>query len=140
MKDAYTFTFEYANEIEYRKLEKSLKKYNMLAYKKLIFDYYPDIKSGKFLGQKLEFDQTINTSTYELKLPSNEVFIKVHGEVKLNYTVYHDQGIVLLNVITPTEILLEGHASELKTYKGILISNQNSQKDIFKINLLNIMN
>lgn len=138
MKEA--FTFEYANEIEFRKLEKSLKKYNMLAYKKLIFDYYPDIKNGKFLGQKLSMDQAINTSTYELKLPSSEVFIKVHGEVKLNYTVYYDQGIVLLNVITPTEILLEGHASELKTYKGILISNHNSQKDIFKINLLNIMN
>lgn len=138
MKEA--FTFEYANEIEYRKLEKSLKKYNMLAYKKLLFDYYNDLKNGKFLGEKLMHDITINASTYELKLPSSEVFIKVHGEVKLNYTVYHDQSVVLLNVITPTDILLEGHNSELKTYKGILISNQNAQKDIFKINLLNIMN
>lgn len=31
------YVLEYVNENEYRKLERSLKKYNMLAYKKLIF-------------------------------------------------------------------------------------------------------
>ena len=33
------YVLEYVNEDEYRKLERSLKKYNMLAYKKLIFEY-----------------------------------------------------------------------------------------------------
>ena len=36
MKDVYVF--EYLNENEFHKLERSLKKYNMLAYKKLYFD------------------------------------------------------------------------------------------------------
>lgn len=138
MKQAYVY--EYTNEIEFRKLEKSLKKYNMLAYKKLVFDYYPIIKEGKFLGEKIETNKELKTETYELKLPSNDIFVKVHGEVKLNYTVYHEQKIILLNTITPEAILLEGHASELQTYKGILISKEHRDKDIFKINLLNMMN
>ena len=48
MKDVYVF--EYINENEFHKLERSLKKYNMLAYKKLYFDYYPSLKEGKLLG------------------------------------------------------------------------------------------
>lgn len=135
-----TYTYDYADEITYRKLEKSIKKYNMLAYKKLVFDYYPAIKDGTFLGEKIAIDQTNNTATYELKLPSNDVFDKVHGEVKLIYTIYFNEHIVLLNTITPEAILLEGHSTELKTYKGILISNEHATKDIFKINLLNTMN
>ena len=37
MKDAYII--EYVNENEFRKKERSVKKDNMLAYKKLIFEY-----------------------------------------------------------------------------------------------------
>ena len=32
-------------------MERNLKKCNMLAYKKLYFDYYPSLKDGKFLGE-----------------------------------------------------------------------------------------
>ena len=46
-----TYIFEYLNENEFNKLERSLKKYNMLAYKKLVFEYYPEMKDGNFLGQ-----------------------------------------------------------------------------------------
>ena len=41
---------DYLNENEFRKKERSVKKYNMLAYKKLIFDYYPQFREGKFEG------------------------------------------------------------------------------------------
>ena len=37
---------------------------------------------------------------------------------------------------TKDNILIEGHNEELTTYKGVLISKSNAQKDIFKINLL----
>ena len=46
MKD--TYIFEYTNENEFRKYERSLKKYNMLAYKKLYFSFYPSFKEGNF--------------------------------------------------------------------------------------------
>ena len=45
----------------------------------------------------------------------------------------------MLDTITPTDILLEGHMSELTTYKGIMISKANASKDKFKIDLLNMM-
>ena len=45
------FVVDYVNENEFHKLERSLKKYNMLAYKKLYFEYYPKIKEGVFLGE-----------------------------------------------------------------------------------------
>ena len=38
------YIFEYRNENEFRKLERSVKKYNMLAYKKLTFEYYDSLK------------------------------------------------------------------------------------------------
>ena len=39
MKNGYII--DYINENEFRKKERAIKKYNMLAYKKLLFDYYP---------------------------------------------------------------------------------------------------
>ena len=55
MKEAYVF--DYVNENEFHKLERSLKKYNILAYKKLYFDYYPKLKDGQFLGELVATNQ-----------------------------------------------------------------------------------
>lgn len=137
MKDVYVF--EYMNENEFHKLERSLKKYNMLAYKKLYFDYYPSLKEGKLLGEIVGEDKEKGTVTYELSLPTDALFKKVHGTIKLRYHVYEDQKIVMLDTIIPEDILTEGHQSELVTYKGVMISKQHSEKDMFKINLLNMI-
>ena len=133
------YIFEYINENEFRKLERSLKKYNMLAYKKLYFEYYPLLKEWKFLGEIIEQNKTLNTKTYELKLPTDVMFEKVHGSIKLYYIVYEQENIIMLDKIEPVDILSEGHQSELDTYKGIMVSKQHSDKDIFKINLLNML-
>jgi len=77
---------------------------------------------------------------YELMLPTDEMFQKVHGVMKLHYTVYPDKKIILLTNITPDGILDEGHRSELTAYKGVMISKSNPKKDMFKVNLLNMMN
>ena len=138
MKEAYIF--DYVNENEFRKLERAIKKYNMLAYKKLYFEFYPALKDGNFLGKLISTNQSNNTSNYELKLPTDAMFSKVHGDIKLYYTVYHLEKIVMLDKFEPTEILSEGHASELVTYKGVLVSKQHAEKDMFKINLLNMIN
>ena len=132
-----TFVFDYVNENEFRKLERSIKKYNMLAYKKLYFDYYPSLKEGKFLGKLI--GQTNNILTYELKLPTDAMFSKVHGDIKLYYMVYQKEKVVMLDKFEPKDILSEGHASELVTYKGVMVSKQHAEKDMFKINLLNMI-
>ena len=83
-----TYLFDYVNENEFKKLERSIKKYNMLAYKKLYFDYYPALKEGNFLGKLVSTNKENNTKTYELKLPTDALFSKVHGDIKLYYLVY----------------------------------------------------
>ena len=133
------FILDYINENEYKKLERALKKYNMLAFKKLNFEYYPALRNGEFLGELMSSDKANNTETYELKLPSDHLFTQVHGGVKLRYIVYKEQNVVMLETIMPTEILLEGHVAELTTYKGVMISKANSEKDKFMINLFSAM-
>ena len=45
----------------------------------------------------------------------------------------------MLETIQPEDILTEGHQSELEVYKGVMVSKEHSDKDIFKINLLNLI-
>ena len=47
---------------------------------------------------------------------------------------------VRVKSISPEELFLEGHATELNAYKGVMISKENADKDMFKINLLDLLN
>ena len=133
------YILDYLDENNFKKLERSLKKYNMVAYKKLMFDFYPKLRSGEFVGELVSINKHEQTETYDLKLPTDSLFVKVYGEVKLNYTVYKQNNIVMLNNLEPKDILLDGHKSELTAYKGIMISKANASKDMFKIDLLNML-
>ena len=133
------YVMEYLNENEFRKKERAVKKYNMLAYKKLIFEYYPSLREGEFKGVIVSKNTKEKIDKYELKLPTDVMLSKVHGDIVLHYSVYKNQKIVMLDTITPEEILNEGHQKELTTYKGVMVSKSHADKDIFKINLLNMM-
>ena len=137
MKNSYVI--EYLNENEFRKKERAVKKYNMLAYKKLMFDYYPSLRDGNFIGKVVAKNTKENIEKYELKLPTDTMFSKVHGDIILHYSVYKGQNIVMLETISPEEILNEGHQKELSTYKGVMVSKSHADKDMFKINLLNMI-
>ena len=134
-----SYIFEYLDENDFRKKERSVRKYNMLAYKKLTFNYYPELRKGNFLGEEISNDVKAKTTSYELKLPTDEMFAKVHGEIRLHYTVYAEKGVILLTNITPEGILDEGHRAELSTYKGVMVSKTDPERDMFKINLLNML-
>ena len=133
------YCLEYLNENDFRKKERSIKKYNMLAYKKLVFEYYPALREGNFKGVLVSKDDKNKVYKYELTLPTDKTFIKVHGEIKLYYTVYEDEKIVMLENFQPEDVLSEGHRPELSTYKGVMLSKSHSEKDMFKINLLNML-
>ena len=47
--------------------------------------------------------------------------------------------IILLTNITPEDILNEAYSSELDTYKGVIVSKSNPEKDIFKANLISML-
>lgn len=134
-----TYVFEYLNENDFKVKERSLKKYNSLAYKKLVFTYYKKLKTGEFVGNIIDTNKLNGTISYELKLPTDELFKKVHGEIRLHYSVYKDKNIILLTNLTPEGIFKEGHQAELGAYKGVMISKSNPNKDIFKIDLLNYL-
>lgn len=134
-----SYVFEYQNENDFKVKERTLRKYNMLAYKELVFKDYPEIRNGRFLGEMVSENKKEKTKSYELELPTDDLFKKVHGEVRLHYTVYEEKKVVLLTNITPDDILEEGHRAELTTYKGVMISKSNPKKDIFKVNLLNML-
>lgn len=131
------YVFEYENENEFKKLESALKKYNMLAFKKLYFEFYPALKSGNLLGEKIKLED--GTEEYQVILPTDALFTKVHGNMMLHYRVSEDGKTIILKTLTPEDILSEGHQSELVTYKGVMVSKEHADKDMFKINLLNMI-
>ena len=106
MESKIGFHFEYENENEFRKKERSVRKYNMLAYKKLVFEYYPTIREGNFLGKKITECKKENTISYELKLPTDALFSKVHGDIILHYTVYVDKNNVIITTVVPSIVFL----------------------------------
>ena len=132
------YIFEYLNENDFKKKERSVKKYNMLAYKKMMFEYYPNLREGKFLGKLVETNNEIQK--YVIELPTDSMFSKVHGKLELHYNVDTNRKVIILENITPEDVLLEGHKAELSTYKGVMISKSHPEKDMFKINLLNMLN
>ena len=138
MKSSYII--DYINENEFKKKERAIKKYNMLAYKKLLFDYYPALREGNFQGILVSTNEKEKTEKYELTLPTDKTFVKVHGNITLHYTVYLEQKTVILETLTPEDILTEGQQKELTTYKGVMVSKSHKELDMFKINLLNSMN
>ena len=56
------------------------------------------------------------------------------------FLFYLEQKTVILETLTPEDILTEGHQKELTTYKGVMVSKSHKDLDMFKINLLNSMN
>ena len=50
------FILDYLDENNFKKLERSLKKYNMVAYKKLMFDFYP--KFNCFIEKEVNIDKS----------------------------------------------------------------------------------
>lgn len=131
------YIIEYLNENEFRKKERAIKKYNMLAFKKLYFEIYPALRAGKFNGVLVNASKVVDK--YEQALPTDEIFKKVHGPLVLHYSVYKTQKIIMLDNLTPEDVLTEGHQKELTQYKGVKVSKNNSKNDMFKINLLNMI-
>lgn len=113
----YKNTFLYLDENDFNKKKRSLKKYCPIAYKELLFRTRCEI---------------VNTTdgTYTRALKTSSEFKFIYGQIELVYSVKN--GIVTILDIQPSQFLIDGYTSELKTYKGIFYRDK---RDMFKIDL-----
>lgn len=132
------YIFKYVNEDEFNRCEKTIKKYDSLVYKKLLFSYYPNLKEGNFSGDLIS--QTDNVLTYSLKIPcTSQIQEKMYGDYKLIYSVYENEKTVLLKSLEPKRLLKQSYNDGLTSYKGVMVSKKRPQKDMFKIDLINML-
>lgn len=127
-KDKYHLVFKDKIQYNYyKKLLKSLKTYNMLAYKEYFFKLLPSIKEGNFLGKELKED------TYLYKLPSSLIFRSIYGNSFILYTVDNKSNIFTIQNILPSNFYYKGSLSMLEIYKGVpLLDNSYRNKvDLF---------
>jgi hypothetical protein len=119
----------YENENRFTALARSLKIYNMGAYKSFIFDYLPLMRNGELPGEKQE------DGTYKIHLQADPVFEFVHGETCI---VYKRKGnLITLLRLEPEEFLEMGRRMFLTTYRGTPVT---SAKDRFKIDFYYVKN
>lgn len=93
------YEFIYENENEFKQLERELKKINMIAYKKLQFEIYPNLKKGSFQNAKKK------GNLYEIELPTDKLFYSLYGKYKLTFEIIKN-NIKLIDIL-PKEIILE---------------------------------
>lgn len=78
------FLLDYLDESEFKILQKSLKKYCIDAYNEMVFNIFPKLRKGIFVGLCISNDNHNQVETYELQLTTNNnLFIKIYGVIKL---------------------------------------------------------
>ena len=125
--EVHTYKFEnnqnkimFIDENDFNKKIRAIRRYSMNAYKYWHFEALPILKKDNK-----------KDGVYELELPVNELFKKVYGDVKVLFSVKN--GVVVLENITPSEMLIDMFMGDLPTYKGIPYRDS---KDKFKIDLM----
>ena len=111
---------KYENEVEFKKIERALKKYCGKSYKYYCYKVLP----------KLKQEQKIDGS-YEIDLMGDKAFNKVYGDLKLLFRVEND--VATLEKIIPEDILYAGYVKQLNTYKGVPYRDN---KDLLKLKVL----
>ena len=108
------------DENDYRKKLKGLKMYFKKSYKHLIFEIMPSLTE---YGKK--------DGIYSIDIPIDELFIKCYGKLQLYFSVKND--LVIIEDITPCDILLQCHKGILPIYHGIPYYQE---RDLFKLKIL----
>lgn len=104
-----------------KNLLRSLRLYNKVAYKQVVF---------RDRLEELEFKKLPN-GTYKAELKTDSLFKKVYGSCE----VYMELGKKSIKIIRiePYDLLMAGYRKILDTYKGIPYRNA---KDLFKIRMM----
>ena len=116
----------YENKDQFDKSTWTLRKYNLGAFKELIFILLPTLKtSEKLLGTE------IKKNTYEVKIKSyDKLFERVHQPITLIYEVIDNNTIKIIE-LTPKNIWF---SNNLISYRGCIIE-KDSAKQRFKVDI-----
>lgn len=111
----------YDDTKELKNLLRSLRLYNKVAYKQVIF---------RDRLEELEFEK-LKDGTYKAELKTDSLFKKVYGSCE----VYMELGKKSIKIIRiePYDLLMAGYRKILDTYKGIPYRDN---KDLFKIRMM----
>lgn len=106
----------YLDANDFRKKQRSLKKYNMQTFKYLTFKYLKSQNLPKEDGH------------YIVDLPSSKEFEFVYGKVRLHYELR--KGIMILENLEPQQFLIDGYMQDLGQYRGMFYRNEADKKKI----------
>lgn len=109
------YKIKYANETNFNSLLKSMKIYNMKAYKEFIFIYLPNMRQGIFDAERNE------SGVYKQDLTTDRLFEYVHGRMCFSYIV--EDNIITLLSVEPEQFLDKGRKVMLSVYKGCPITS-----------------
>lgn len=116
----FTPKMKMLDESDMTKCLRSLRKYNMRAYKQFVFDVN-ELKH-------------IKDNEYRIDFISDNKFQKIYGKVYMIITLVKDE--IILNRLEPHNFFIAGHRAELESYKGVPII---SKKEKLKIDFLDKM-
>ena len=102
---------------------RSLRKYNMVGYKQIIF---------KDRIVELDFNN-VKDDLYVAELKTDRLFESVYGSYKAYVTYNKENNSITVNYIEPSDLLAAGFRRTLDTYLGIPYRDD---KDLFKIKLV----
>ena len=83
---------------------------------------------------RMILSKSTKEGTYIVDIPTDEIFKRVHGQIKLKYSVKNNA--VIVEDLEPSNFFLEGYMYDLETYKGVPYRND---RDKFKIDLVKKM-
>ena len=124
---------------QYQENEKILKYTFPKYHYKLQVEYYNSLKKGNFIGDVISSNEEEQVTIYEYKFATSKVFEKVHGELKINYVVYHKDRLIRL-IELETEYFFKNAKDGIINYKGCIVTKKNQEKDVYKINLITMLN
>ena len=98
------------------------------------------IELQKIDSKIASIEGVIKNTPSQIKAVQEKYEKAITGYDSIKAALDENKKTITLTDLTPREILSEGHQSELVTYKGVMVSKEHADKDMFKINLLNMIN
>ena len=121
MKQSYIF--EYQNENDFRKKERTVRKYNMLAYKKLTFEYYPKdapVLEGVDISSGSEYILSVNEENVITALAPGQTYLvvcSVYADIEVSYNVVISEKHFL-----PESVTVTGSETEILVGQSLTVS------------------